>query len=160
MQSVKGVEPRYILNSKIISWDEQARRLIMLASDFENNPAVYSCVPGGQEYDSILEWFIETSRTLPEIAKDSTGWGNFQNADKTNGKVKQTGSREEWCTNNIYDFAGNVGELTTEIDEFGIYIVRGGSCASKGDESPVAYRNYYIPSNDFTTGFRVALFIM
>ena len=159
IQSVKGVRPMYIRPSKSNNWDEQAKRLIMLASNFENNPAFDSYLTGAQEYDSILEWFIETSRTLPEIAKDSTGWGNFLNADKTNGKVMRTGSREEWCTNNIYDFAGNVGELTTEIDEWGSHIVRGGGCANKGDELPVAYRNYYIPGNDFTIGFRVALFI-
>ena len=123
---------------------------------------ICSCPPGGEEYDSILEWFIESgSRTFAEIAEDSTGWGNFLNAEKTNGSVKKTGSEEKWCTNNIYDFAGNLAEFTTERFELSEYTFRGGSASEKGDELPVAHRYYaFIDSDNFAVGFRVALFIM
>lgn len=67
----------------------------------------------GAEYDSICEWFIETNvRTLHEIISDSTGWGKYQPLDQI--KVVETGSSEKYCTNNIYDFYGNVSEWTQE----------------------------------------------
>ena len=123
---------------------------------------IHSCPPGGEEYDSILEWFIESgSRTFAEIAEDSTGWGNFLNAEKTNGGVRKTGSEEKWCTNKIYDFAGNLAEFTTERFQLSDYTFRGGSASEKGDKLPVAYRYHAFMNSDYyAVGFRVALFIM
>ena len=53
-----------------------------IASTIEDNEAVKSHLTFGAEYDSALEWFIQTEvKTLAEIAKDSTEWGNHWNTD-------------------------------------------------------------------------------
>lgn len=101
-QSVKGVMPWVDIN-----FDDAQK----VASTIEDNEAVKSHLTFGAEYDSVLEWFIKTEvKTLAEIAEDSTEWGNHCNTENSQRKVVETGSREEWCANNIYDFAGNVDE--------------------------------------------------
>lgn len=72
----------------------------------------------------------------------------------------ETGSREEWCDNNIYDFAGNVDEWTQEQNESSYRVIRGGNCGNCGDNCPVAYRSCNTPDNYyFGTGFRATLYI-
>ena len=150
--SVKGAMPWVNINF------EEAKEL---ASTIEHNKAVKSHLTFGAEYDSVLEWFIETRvKTFAEIAKDSTEWGNYWNTENSPRKVVETGSREEWCVNNIYDFAGNVNEWTQEQHGRWLSAIRGGFCYGKGVNFPVAYRYYFYPSNkcDYT-GFRAALYI-
>ena len=48
----------------------------------------------------------------------------------------QTGSREEWCANNIYDFAGNVDEWTQEQNKSSYRVIRGGDYYKFGDDYP------------------------
>ena len=108
-----------------------------------------------------MEWFIKTEvKTLAEIAEDSTEWGNYWNTENSPKKVVETGSREEWCANNIYDFAGNVDEWTQEQNESSYRVIRGGVYYRNGYIYPVAYRNYNDHNNDyFCTGFRATLYI-
>ena len=110
---------------------------------------------------SFIEWFIKTEvKTLAEIAEDSTEWGNHWNTENSPKKVVETGSREEWCANNIYDFAGNVDEWTQEQNESSYHVIRGGYYFKYGSNYPVAYRLYVYPNNDFNlTGFRATLYI-
>lgn len=149
-QSVKGVKPW--INSNF----DDAKKV---ASTIEDNEAVKSHLTFGAEYDSGLKWFIKTEvKTLAEIAEDSTEWGNHWNTENSPKKVVETGSREEWCANNIYDFAGNVDEWTQEQNESSYYVIRGGCCDYDGDSYPVAYRSCSGPSNDYNnTGFRATL---
>ena len=151
-QSVKGVIPW--VNIKF----DDAK---MVASTIEDNEAVKSHLTFGAEYDSALEWLIETNaRTRSEIAKDSTNWGNHLNTENSPKKVVETGSREEWCANNIYDFAGNVDEWTQEQRWLADRVVRGGSYNDYGLYNPVAYRNFVFPRCSFCgMGFRVVLCI-
>ena len=151
-QSVKGVMPWVNINF------DNAKKV---ASTIEDNEAVKSHLTFGAEYDSVLEWFIKTEvKTLAEIAEDSTEWGNHWNAEYSPGKVVKTGSCEEWCANNIYDFAGNVDEWTQERNESLYRVIRGGDCNCNGYGYPVAYRNYDYPCNDyFITSFRATLYI-
>ena len=132
-----------------------------IASTIEDNEAVKSHLTFGAEYDSVLEWFIKTEvKTLAEIAEDSTEWGNHWNIENSPRKVVETGSREKWCANNIYDFAGNVAEWTQEHNESSCRVIRGGSCSTYGDGYPVAYRNFNDPNYDYcVTGFRATLYI-
>ncbi len=115
----------------------------------------------GAEYDTREEWVKETeTMTLKEITEDSTKWGNHWNTESSPKKVVETGSREEWCANNIYDFAGNVDEWTQEQNGHSYRAIRGGNYYYDGDDVPVAYRNalwYYIYKH--TTGFRATLYI-
>ena len=151
-QSVKGVMPWVNIN-----FDDAKK----IASTIEDNEAVKSHLTFGAEYDSVLEWFIKTEvKTLAEIAEDSTEWGNHCNTENSPKKVVETGSREKWCANNIYDFAGNVDEWTQEQDESSYRVIRGGDCYGHGDNYPVAYRYCCNPNLSYNyTGFRATLYI-
>lgn len=151
-QSVKGVMPWVNIN-----FDDAKK----VASTIEDNEAVKSHLTFGAEYDSILEWFIKTEvKTLAEIAEDSTEWGNHWNTENSPKKVVETGSREEWCANNIYDFAGNVDEWTQEQNESSFRVIRGGGYNDYGNYYPVACRICVNPNNFYcNTGFRATLCI-
>ena len=132
-----------------------------IAATIENNEEVKSHLTFGSEYDSVLEWFIESgSKTLDEIANDSTSWGNYLNAEGASTDVAETGSSKKWCANNIYDFAGNVSEWTQENGKDSKRVIRGGYCLVNGHESPVAIRISDAPHETyFCNSFRVALCI-
>lgn len=149
-QSVKGVMPWMFIN-----FDDAKK----IASTIEDNEAVKSHLTFGAEYDSILEWFIKTGvKTLAEIAEDSTEWGNYGNGKYSPKDVVETGSREEWCTNNIYDFAGNVNEWTQEQNKSLYYVARSGCGIVDGKYCPVACRNIFLPDYSFVdTSFRATL---
>ena len=151
-QSVKGVMPW--VNIKFYD----AKKV---ASTIEDNEAVKSQLTLGAEYDSVLEWFIKTEvKTLAEIAEDSTKWGNHSNTANSPHKLVETGSREEWCVNNICDFAGNVCEWTQDKDENSYHVVRGGYYCNDGFIFPVACRYFSNPYNySNCTGFRATLCI-
>ena len=151
-QSVKGVVP-WIR----ISFYKAEK----VATTIEDKETVKSHLIFGPEYDSVLEWFIKSgARDRWEIAKNSTNWGNYCNRKNSPEKLLETGSREEWCTNNIYDFAGNVGEWTQEKSICFSRAIRGGCYYEYGRAFPVSYRGYVKADNvnDYT-GFRVALCI-
>ena len=151
-QSVKGVMPWVNIN-----FDDAKK----VASTIEDNEAVKSHLTFGAEYDSVLEWFIKTEvKTLTEIVEDSTEWGNHWNTENSPKKLVETGSREEWCANNIYDFAGNVDEWTQEQNESSRRVIRGGNCNFGGNNYPVACRYFgnHVIIYSFT-GFRATLYI-
>lgn len=151
-QSVKGVMPWVNINFNDVK---------KIASTIEDNEAVKSHLTFGAEYDSVLEWFIKTEvKTLAEIAENSTEWGNHWNIENSPRKVVETGSREKWCANNIYDFAGNVDEWTQEQKQSSYRVIRGGNYYLYGVNYPVAYRSYNIPNFGYSnTGFRATLYI-
>ncbi len=132
-----------------------------VAATLEKSSSTTSHLTFGAEYDSVLEWFIKSNaRTFSEIVDDSTNWGNHWKTENSPKKVVKTGSREEWCTNNIYDFAGNVDEWTQEQKGSLCRVTRGGNCGSDDDYCSVAYRKDYYPFNDYScTGFRATLYI-
>ena len=99
-------------------------------------------------------------KTLAEIAWNSTEWGNHWNTENSPCKVVETGSREEWCANNIYDFAGNVDEWTQEQNASSFRVIRGCHFYHDGFYYPVAFRGYDNPGNFYYgTGFRATLYI-
>jgi len=151
-QSVKGVIPWVGIN-----FDDAKK----IASTIEDNEAVKSHLTFGAEYDSVLEWFIKTEvKTLAEIAEDSTEWGNHWNTENSPRKVVETGSRKKWCTNNIYDFAGNVDEWTQEQNESLFRVIRGGCYYDGENLCSVACRNVNNPNDCYyDTGFRATLWI-
>ena len=132
-----------------------------VAANFETSDAVTSHLTYGAEYDSVLAWFIKSNaRTLEEIAEDSTQWGNHWNTKNSPQKVVETGRRKAWCTNNIYDFAGNVDEWTQEERGNSYRVIRGGYYNYNGNYCPVAYRDDYYPDDGYSsTGFRATLCI-
>jgi len=151
-QSVKGKMPW-----KYINYPDAMKA----AKDFGDGVSVMSHLPFGAEYDSTLEWFIKSgARTQEEIASDSTRWGNFWNIKNSPQKVVKTGTREEWSTNNICDFAGNLSEWTQEKNGSSYRVLRGGGGNVDGCNYPAACRYYFYPSSncDFF-GFRAVLYI-
>ena len=132
---------------------------IKISACFERNEEVKSHLTYGAEYDSVLAWFLKTNvRSLRDIAVDSTIWGNYWNTDVPIREKTVTGYRKIWCTNNIYDFAGNVEEWTQELYKNINPVSRGGFFMSKGDICPVVNRIINKPNCNFhATGFRIVL---
>ncbi len=118
----------------------------------------------GGLWDETLQWLIDTgNKTYDEIAKDSTSWGNYNNATfeyttssgtqstKASGSSTRipTGSTEHTNANNIYDLTGGYNwEWTAE--GYGSYSrrVRGGNYNLNGSDNQAAgrsndYPNYY-----------------
>lgn len=151
-QSVKGEKPWTDINFNVAK---------KVAAAMEDTQEVKSHLIFGAEYDSVLEWFIKSkARTSSEVIEDSTNWGNHWNTEKSPRKVVETGSCEEWCTNNIYDFAGNVDEWTQEQYGSSFNTIRGGYYCNNGNNYSVIHRKKSSPKNYFSsTGFRVALYI-
>ena len=129
------------------------------AAKLENVESIKSHLVYGAEYDSVLNWFYKSgARTCHEIYFQSTWWGHHAKNYTMEDAVSVTGYNEKWCTNNIYDFAGNVAEWTQEQQkDSNNQAIRGGS--SK-DCFPVGKRRYGNPNeNCHYAGFRAALWL-
>lgn len=161
IQSIRGVYPKTRINLN------EARRI---AAKFEKSDTITSHLTFGAEYDSVLEWFIESkARTYSEIVENSANWENYYNTGsplKDNVEI-ETGSSEKFCTNTIYDFTGNVQEWTQEQygpsycdwygrdERYDRYVIRGGSLAL-----PVYWRtNVGSLYNSISLGLRAILYI-
>lgn len=135
-------------------------RAMVIGYNVECSETIKSHLIFGAEYDTILEWFRETkARTDMEIIEDSSDWGNYFNSKNYSNQPAVTGSSEKYCTNGIYDFAGNVAEFTQE--ENGTHrIVRGGGFNSFGKMAYANKRNSIdVYEQDPAIGMRVALYI-
>ena len=151
----------------------------MIAATMETGSEVKSHLVYGAEYDTMLEWFIETkSKSHEEVVLDSSTWGNYWKSSNPMYKPLETGSSDKYCVNNIYDVAGNVDEWTQEYKisvpdpekyankqdaeqkKRAYGVVRGGSFRVYGHSFPAAYRGECGVEERFnTTGFRIALFM-
>jgi len=122
---------------------------------------VKSCITSGAAFDSVLRWIIKSrAKTLNDVVKDSTSWGNYWNTTNSPHKVMHTGSNEKWSACNIYDIAGNVDEWTSEQYGSSRRVLRGGDCNINGNSWPAACRFKGLPSDDYNgTSFRAVLYI-
>jgi len=116
----------------------------------------------GSLWDETLQWLIDSgNKTYEEIAKDSTSWGNYNNATfeytttsgtkvtKSSGSSTQipAGSTEYTNANNIYDLAGGYSwEWTAEASGSDDRGLRGGYCSNFGTNYQAAYRSGTYPS--------------
>ena len=152
-RSIKGIMPQTKVN---FSTSCSIALSIEKGNEFFQSHLTY-----GAENDTINAWLIKSgSKTLDEIAKDSTKWGNHWNTAHSPRKVVETGSREEWCANNIYDWAGNVDEWTQEKYGTSCRVIRGGFCYNIGLFCPVAARDNNGPIDEyFITGIRATFYI-
>ena len=112
-----------------------------------SNEDVTSCLMSGAVYDSILEWIIESgAKTLDEVTKDSTSWGNYWNSKEIFHRGLPTATRREFVVRGFADLAGNVWEWTSE----NLYIfqtIRGGSFFERGSVDPASRRSFYTKVN-------------
>lgn len=139
---------------------------------YDNNASVVSQLAYGSQWDTIIQWLIDTEPFLAEqivtgqdpVNEDSRNWGNYYDDNYGgNDGIKNTGSRNEFKVNNIYDLAGNVMEWTMEIRDNDSRAMRGGNRSNLGTFT-AAIRDYTLLYDDgigmySTYGFRVALYI-
>ena len=127
----------------------------------EKNQYINSHLPYGAEIDSIAEWFIESgSKTYEEVVRNSTSWGNYRQNAHSTGELVQTGSREEYCVNNIYDFTGNATTWTQEKYDGVYHTMRGGNYSNPGTYFSAIRRTFEKSGNrSEANGFRVALYL-
>ena len=135
----------------------------------------------GIQWDLVCK-FLETKKiSVEDIKENSTSWGNYSNSSfavdslkaqkcypfgiitdkvKTGEMQLTTGASEYTKRINIYDFAGNVWELTLEKKEImNPFTLRGGGSNEKGDERPASYRTYIGYNNSYSHwGFRSSLY--
>ena len=124
--------------------------------EIEESNTVRTGMIWGNQFDRTLMWLIESkNKTKEEIIKDSTSWGNYNNAtfEYTNSSGSTvtknensstripSGSSEYTKANNIYDLAGNVWDWTMEAYSTNTRVYRGGYYGYDGDYSPARYRS-------------------
>ena len=133
---------------------------------YRDNPTVQGFFPWGANWDTMLQWFIDSgAKTLQEIARDSSHWGNYANSPFVrNSSIRYTGIYEQAKVNNLYDVAGNNWEWTQERYGSG-YVMRGGGnsimgYACEGTMAPAALRDPLPGSSHHpNVAFRVGLFL-
>ena len=118
----------------------------------------------GAAWDRILGWIITTNnKTIAQVIGDSKEWGNYSNDEFSNTTEKvKTGIFSQTNAMSIYDLAGNVVELTSEIspDQSRPCFFRGGYYFHTGSTSPAISRGAdYEDVSSGGIGFRVALFL-
>ena len=111
---------------------------------------------------TVLRWFQYNGIDV----NNSSDWGNYQNstgqAAENCGELHTTGFSNAWKMKNIYDLAGNVGEILTENSS-----VEGKPCTARGG-SYNTYNEYMYAvltsvfeeeTADDNKGFRIVLYI-
>lgn len=107
-----------------------------------------------QEWDTTLNWIIQTgAKTQAEVTQDSSSWGVY---DTT---IQKTGSSDIAVANNIYDLAGNVAEISQELNGLDSKLsIRGGSYRNERKTYPASIREY-IGTAESYIGFRICMMI-
>ena len=139
----------------------------------DNNKNIETGMMWANQYDRILMWLIETGdKSIEEICKDSTSWGNYSNSTfqytnsneniitkNKNSNIKiPTGSSDYTKANNIYDLAGNVFERMIITSNGRKH--RGGAYNITGNGYPVTSYTTDNPNLlDVRTGCRAMLYI-
>ena len=133
------------------------------AESMISNSFVQTGILTGKAWDTTCH-YIEDA--VPSIT-DSRTYGNYSNSKAPAnisgyGKKQVAGFSDKWSAKNIYDIAGNVMELTSEISA-SYHIGRGGSCHVYGGilNFPVSYRSERRAFNEINDlmGFRIRLYI-
>ena len=126
-----------------------------VAASVESSRMFSSHLTFGSEYDSILAWFIQSGAKKMEDTTDEDNLLEIQSFQK---KVRPTGSREEWCIKNIYDFGYNINEWTQELHGASNIVIRGGYFQKKKFAYSALHRYCSEPDKKWPdTGFRVVL---
>jgi len=108
----------------------------------------------GSEFDSCIEWFLETGTSSALLFEDSRSIGNYSD------EPAPTGFYSEFQVNRIYDMAGNYAEWTQEIKtgKDSTFVARGGSYGLV-NMTYIAVRGSYPSEVTDGLGLRVALYI-
>ena len=130
-----------------------------------NNTGAKSTLIYGVQWDAIMRWMkdIENSSATKTAPKnkyilDSTGKGNYLDADNTNNPAP-TGTNN-YEVKNIFDMAGNVWEWTMEAYDTNGRVIRGGNYNYSGSDIPASIRGNSYPGDSYgDVGFRVTLYL-
>lgn len=143
-QSLNGRKPWTCIDFNCAMW---------MAQEFEESLKLESHLVFGAEYDSVLEWFIETNAMSIE---DITILGEHKDSME-----RSLSGDKRFIKNNIFDLAGGCCEWTQErVKSKNVKaVIRGGS-RIESRRKPIADRNAY-PTfvKDPNIGFRIALSI-
>ena len=92
-------------------WDAETRAKSVECSDEISSRLMY-----GSEYDSLLEWILESgAKTLEELTDMSQeSWGNLWTRRSTRIGLCKSDENPAWSTNRIYDINGNASTWTLE----------------------------------------------
>ena len=138
------------------SWSDMYQKTKKLKGENEN---IVTSMIWSSLWDYTMQWFIDTgAKTYEDISK-STSWGNYRDSSfeyykdldgnislkesgSNDSKLIPAGSSEYTKTNNIYDMAGNVNELTLGCYSY-YFCFRGGYYDSYSDsETSCSFRSY------------------
>ncbi len=130
----------------------------MAQNTYKDHSSVSSDIASSYTWDTMCEWLEKSGYNI----YDSTSYGNYYNNSEGEKRVYETGRNEKWCTNNIYDLAGNVWEITTE--EWGnVYnknhCGRGGGSINDGVTYPISCRLAEYDGSYSYIGFRMVLYL-
>ena len=144
------------------SWIQMYQKTQKLRGEKDN---IITSMIWSSLWDYTIDWLVKTGAQTYSTIYLSDTWGNYTNSQfeyyadidgntlkkntgSSNAKTIPAGSSEYTKSNNIYDLAGNVNELT--LGCYAQYFTyRGGSYASSAtEEMSCAYRNYQSISNE------------
>ena len=115
---------------------------------FGDESTTYSRMIWGCQWDQVCK-FISTAKDKNGQTislSDSTSYGNYRNSENSPQNKINTGSNDNYKTNNIYDLAGNCYEWTQEASKTFVRIYRGGGYDNDGFSVPVTCRGSIFPT--------------
>ena len=125
---------------------------------YADSNSVKSDITSSYTWDTLCEWLKNSGYDI----YDSTSYGNYANNIEGTKSKAVTGRNSKWVTNNIYDLAGNVWEISTE--EWGeVYEKnhsgRGGGFHNDGVNYPISCRVAEYDGAYTYIGFRMVLYL-
>lgn len=124
---------------------------------YADSNSVTSDITSSYTWDTLCEWLENSGYDI----YNSTSYGNYLNNNEGTRAKAVTGRNSKWVTNNIYDLAGNVWEITTE--EWGVYDKnhsgRGGGFHNDGINYPISCRVAEYDGAYTYIGFRLVLYL-
>ncbi len=146
----KGVEPL----TEIVY--DRMRKIAQ--NTYADNNSVQSDICSSYAWDTLCVWLQQSGYDI----YNSTNYGNYKNNPEAVNRKATTGRNSKWVTNNIYDLAGNVWEISTE--EWGeVYhknhTGRGGGFNTDGIRFPLSCRVAEYDGSYAYIGFRLVLYL-
>lgn len=125
---------------------------------YTDSNSVKSDITSSYTWDTLCEWLKNSGYDI----YNSTSYGNYANNIEGTKSKAVTGRNSKWVTNNIYDLAGNVWEISTE--EWGTvyeknHSGRGGGFHNDGVNYPISCRVAEYDGAYTYIGFRLVLYL-
>lgn len=124
---------------------------------YTSNENIKTTLMSSSAYDMIVSWLKYSKYNVDKVVVSSSLKGN-EAIGNFSASIAKTGASESYKTNNIYDLAGNVSEITTEQYN-GAYVLRGAAHNLQASQRVMCIR--YVASNiqSASIGFRPIMYI-